>query len=105
MTTPPTSIYDLASRIATHLRRFALDPALNPRDQHGSKLHGTDAFATNGGVRVIYVGHLDTGRVTLTDREALAYLAWLDEGGVGTFAEMNGVVDPRWAAASNGVER
>lgn len=76
---------DAAERIGAHLSRIAADPKLNPsRKEHGGTraYFCPAAYARGSRVMVQYSNYQITSG--LTKAEALAYLAWLDAGNVGT---------------------
>jgi hypothetical protein len=75
---------EIASRISAHLKRFEGDPKTNI-DRSGRGLfdyYGAHATRAGSYVSVTYISY--QGSRTLRKDEALAYLAWLDAGGVGT---------------------
>lgn len=86
---------EIAKRIAAHLRRFERDPEINRKRKYdeaakrwvdhqgglGSYWHAS-AQRAGSRVAVVYVSY--QGATNLTRGEALAYLAWLDAGNVGT---------------------
>lgn len=78
-----------AAAISTHLRRFERDPAINITDPKYKVRAYYGAFATfvnRNNIHVQYVSYQGQSRLTLD--EALAYLAWLDAGNVGSHAIM-----------------
>ena len=74
---------EIASRIDAHLKRFAVDPAINKiAGRHGEAgYYHSSAYTAGRYVRVRYVSYRNT--VSLSKPAALAYLAWLDDGNVG----------------------
>lgn len=93
---------ELAKLIAAHLRRFENDPEINYNREYdqtarkwvrtNDKSRGTSPYyqssshASGGRVWVRYVAY--QGRRGLTKAQAIAYLAWLDAGNVGTVTEV-----------------
>lgn len=74
---------DIALRLTAHLKRIEADPALNKaRPVSGFRML-YDATVRNAGscLMVTYATNVEH---RLTKTEALAYLAWLDAGNVGT---------------------
>ena len=78
---------EIANRIAAHLARFEKDKTINKPFGTGVKPYYF-ASAYRGGryVCVRYVAYQLTS--SLTREEALAYLAWLDAGNVGTHRDV-----------------
>lgn len=90
---------EIATRITTHLSRIEADVILNPPrrfdrdlgrwvegDGGTRRLWLARAQRAGSRVRVSYVSYQSAAN--LTRAEALAYLAWLDAGNVGTHYEM-----------------
>lgn len=76
---------EVAARIAAHLHRFEKDPEINaPRMSHEGMVlyYLARAYAAGPYVMVTYASY--QGPRSLTKAEALAYLAWLDNGNIGT---------------------
>ena len=77
---------EIAARIAAHLARFEADPAL--RQTHGIdgprvvRYRKPFVKASGGRVCIRYVDYHNL-RACIYKGQALAYLAWLDAGGVG----------------------
>lgn len=78
---------EIAARIDAHLRRFEADPEINVlRTQEGvRRFYNAQAMAWGRWVNVMYVSY--QGWSALSQADALAYLAWLDEGMVGRHHE------------------
>lgn len=84
---------DIAARIYAHLKRFEADHAISRRkwtDGQGRERENTlyyhpGARAAGSRVSVTYVTY--QGDSCLTKADALAYLAWLDAGNIGTHYE------------------
>ena len=80
-----------ATRIAAHLRRFEDDPEHNaPTGVAGhTPMHPYYHPSAYRGGRYVMVSYMSyQGYTPLSKVEALAYLDWLDHGGVGTHYEM-----------------
>ncbi len=84
---PPETpkLAEIAARIAAHLARFEADQALcKTQNIDGPRLTlfaRPSVFVRGPRLLVSYSSALDT--VTITKAQAIAYLAWLDAGGVG----------------------
>lgn len=83
---------EVAARIAAHLKRFEADPAINayramtwPFREPSARVRGT---------RIEVRRHYAVDGDLLKKTVALAYLAWLDAGGIGNVSE--------WARAPKG---
>lgn len=79
----PPKLAEIAARIGAHLKRFEADPKVN-RVFGKFKTHTyycVECCTSGPRVFVTYVGY--QGNSSLTKAEALAYLEWLDAGGVG----------------------
>lgn len=80
---------EIARRIGAHLERFEDDPEINtimhnPSGRTGGGLRrffNAGAISTGSRVEVRYIGYQGTTKLKKAD--ALAYLAWLDSGGIG----------------------
>ena len=76
----------IAEAIDAHLKRFEADPVINAERKSGgmalTPFYNAGAFAERGCVQVQYI--IYNGYTALNATEAVAYLAWLDAGGVGT---------------------
>lgn len=72
---------EIAERISSYLRQFNADPSVN----HKGAYYNPGAWVGGNRVMVMYVSFQGTS--SLTRDEALAYLAWLDDGGVGRHYE------------------
>ena len=90
------NLHDIAARIDAHLKRFEADKSGVNRDRgrgpsglswesRGRPFYRAGASAAGRYVYVRYVSYQGLSR--LKRGEALAYLAWLDAGNVGTYAE------------------
>jgi len=75
---------EIAAKINTHLKRFEADKKINRTDPtyKTRPYYWAGSSSTGRRVRVCYVSY--QGGTNLTRDEALAYLAWLDAGNVGT---------------------
>ncbi len=89
---------EIAARITKHLHRFETDPVINAKRAYNKDAkrweHTTDGtgvglyyracamHAHGQKVAITYVTY--QGSQKLTREEALAYLAWLDAGNIGT---------------------
>ena len=80
---------EIAERITAHLQRFEADPAINVETLVGGmKLTPYyKAFAVASGSRVMVKNVSYQCHTNLTKADALAYLAWLDAGNVGTLVD------------------
>ena len=84
---------EIAARIDKHLDRFANDPEISSREWTDSKgvvrrntlFWHPCAFRAGSYVHVKYVRYQSSS--SLRRYEALAYLAWLDAGNIGTHYE------------------
>jgi hypothetical protein len=72
---------EIAARITAHLKRFEADPKVNARDSDVPKYWQSHAWSTGRYVKLDYYLYRRTHR--LIKSQALAYLEWLDAGGVG----------------------
>ena len=94
MSTP--KLAEIAAKLAAHLKRIEGDPTLNP--PRGGSCGGTRSYwnahswAAGSRVGVRYVSY--QGETFLTKGRAVAYLAWLDAGNVGTHYEAERKVTP-----------
>jgi hypothetical protein len=75
---------EIASGIERHLNRFERDPDINRRSDGNSiaPYWYARAFASGSRVFVTYVSF--QGKSSLSKAEALEYLVWLNQGGIGT---------------------
>lgn len=88
---------EIASRINAHLKRFEADPVINAGyiDARRKGLHPyylAGAWSSGNRAYVSYVNY--QGSSSLTKADAIAYLAWLDAGNVGTHWRAPEPVDP-----------
>ena len=75
---------EVAARITAHLQRFAADPATNAYDAANMTWPYTEPCARERGSKVgVHYKSFSGCRDMLVKADALAYLAWLDGGGVG----------------------
>ena len=75
---------EIASGIATHLKRFEADPKINVQGAGGHKKYfGARTYV--GGSRVFVYTVSYQGAKSLTKHQAEGYLKWLDAGNVGTY--------------------
>ncbi len=78
---------EIAEKICTHLKRFERSKKHNPTDSKYKTRPFFMAYASARGTRV-YVTYISyQGQSGLKKADALAYLAWLDAGNVGTHHE------------------
>lgn len=83
----------IAARLQDHLSRFEGDAAIATSsylDARGvlrrlTRYFNACAYVAGSRIAVVYISY--QGRSTLTRSEALAYLAWLDAGNVGSHYE------------------
>lgn len=73
---------EIAELIAAHLKRFELDPAINTKSGMNSKYYHTNSWVAGSKIGIRYISY--QSNYFLTKNEALLYLAWLDEGNVGS---------------------
>lgn len=78
---------EIATRINAHLKRFERDPVINASlpARGGRPYYNASAFRQSPRsprILVIYVSY--QGNTPMLREQALAYLAWLDAGNVGT---------------------
>jgi hypothetical protein len=74
---------EIAGRINAHLKRFEDDPVIKPVLKQGTKSYYYAGAGVYGNrIGVIYISY--QGKSNLKPVDAEAYLAWLDEGNVGT---------------------
>jgi hypothetical protein len=92
----------IAERIRAHLQRFEADPVINaPQPQGGMMLtpfYNASAYAERKNVHVQYI--LTHGHTRLSGEEAVRYLQWLDDGGIGSHRQMQATVQPNIPTAS-----
>lgn len=72
---------EIANRISVHLARFEADKKINKLTNGTSPYYHSHAYRGGKFVCVRYVLYQCTS--SLTREQALAYLAWLDDGNVG----------------------
>lgn len=75
MSNEPSTLRDIADRLKAHLRRFERERLMPDLQQPGAYYMG------GARIRVTYENR--KGGTTLSRSKALAYLAWLDSGGIG----------------------
>lgn len=78
---------EIAERINKHLKRFEADPVINaPSPTWKTRPYYYAGAGTAGRyVEIIYITYQHHPK--LTKDEAIAYLAWLDAGNIGTHYE------------------
>lgn len=90
----PTTLEEIAQCIHAHFQRFERDPRINKRTSSNSILpfYNAGASANKKIVHVTYISFQLTTK--LSKDEALAYLAWLDAGNIGTHYEQQREAKP-----------
>lgn len=96
----PLKLKEIAARINAHLKRFEADreinkpgPPVNGHQQLHPYYHANAGYHGGRYVRVLYISF--QGSSTLTRDEAVAYLAWLDAGNVGTHFKQQRLSAPK----------
>lgn len=84
MPVKPPKLAEIAERIGAHLKRFEADPKVNVRPHPDSRFEPyIGAWCKTGGRRAFVHYSFEDDVYSLTKADALAYLEWLDKGGVG----------------------
>jgi hypothetical protein len=82
MTPQTPKLAEIAAWLDAHLKRFEADPKVNVQHPSGvTPFYEACAWASGRWVGIRYVGYQSNWN--LTKPQALAYLEWLDAGGVG----------------------
>lgn len=84
------TLKQIATRISTYLKRFENDPEINKSYKSGdSTLQPYYLAGANAAGRYVQISYINyQGRQSLSKKEAVAYLEWLDAGNVGRHNEM-----------------
>jgi hypothetical protein len=86
MKSPLPTLQEIAARIKVHLKRFEASPAVNIEVNMRKPYYFANAWRTGRYVAVVYVSYNSPHCMEKAD--ALAYLAWLDAGNVGTHRDL-----------------
>lgn len=90
MSDKPLKLTEIAARIHTHLKRMEADPEINaPRPRCAMTRPFYFASSRRAGARVNVKAINYQTPSSLTREEALAFLAWLDDGNNGTIHDFN----------------